>query len=98
MSALRRFLDLSACRVFTIRQQFGFGLLFAALGAASLSVVLLHSAPSLPPVVLLDPKIERFENDYSVFRIRFEWRGLELPSCHIVAWHQTGKWTARCWA
>ena len=90
-STLRRVLS---CRILTARQQFAFALTFAVLGAAA-AFALEPPSPTIP-VTLLDPVIERFEADYSVYRLRFAIAGDEIDPCHIVAWHQTGKWTVRC--
>ena len=68
--------------------------IFMLLGAGLLFTwKLSHTSPR---VMVLDPMIERFETDYSVYRLRFAVDGVELAPCHIVAWHQTGKWTMRC--
>ncbi len=98
LRALREFFDLSACQVFTVRQQIAAALLVAALGALGVLAALAWWLQRLPAVqvTVLDPVIERFERDYSVYRIRFAWLGAEIEPCHIVAWHETGKWTVRC--
>jgi len=111
--AVRAFLDLSACRVFTVRQQIAAALVIGLLGCLATLAALawgLRRLPEVPvtlldpvierlaeaPVTLLDPVIERAEADYSVYRLRFAWLGAEIAPCHIVAWHQSGKWTVRC--
>lgn len=76
-------------RVRLVLRSFGWGL---ALGIALMWCTMHFAAP----VRLLDPMIERAEADYSIYRVRFEWMGVETAPCHFVAWHQTGKWTARC--
>lgn len=83
-----------ACRILTAGQQAIFSLGFAALGAVAAAAW--WPSRTVDPVVLLDPVIERSEADYSVYRLRFASSGTELAPCHIVAWHQTGKWTVRC--
>ena len=92
-SAVRRALS---CRILTAWQQLAFALAFAALGAGALFAWRLDRVA--PQVTVLDPMIERFEADYSVYRLRFAADGVELAPCHIVAWHQTGKWSVRCWS
>ena len=90
-SVVRRVLS---CRILTAWQQLAFALAFAALGAGVLFAWRLDRVT--PQVTVLDPMIERFEADYSVYRLRFEVGGVETSPCHIVAWHQTGKWGVRC--
>lgn len=94
--AWREFLDLSACRVFTVRQQIVWALACAAIGAAAAAVTAALQVDRLAPVTVLPPETERLQPDYSVYRIRFEWRGVEIPSCHIVIYGGTGKWTVKC--
>ena len=94
--ALREFFDLSACRVFTMRQQILWALACGAIGAVAVSAAALLHADRLAPVDVLTPEIERFQPDYSVYRIRFGWRGMEISSCHIVIYGETGKWTVKC--
>ena len=90
-SRLRRVLS---CRVLTAWQQVSFAFAFVILGAVLVATLKLPRP--YDPVVILDPVIERHETDYSVYRLRFAALGAELPPCHIVAWHQTMKWTVRC--
>lgn len=93
----RAFLDLSACRIFTVRQQIAAVLFVAALGAVgALMAEASYDAKNPAPVKLLDPVIERFDPEsYSVYRIVFEHRGIE-SWCHIVIYSATGTWNVKC--
>lgn len=94
--ALREFCDLSACRVFTLRQQLAAAAFLAALGALAALLLTDWYARRVPaPVTILQPVIERSAEDYSVYRIPFEHRGA-VTNCHIVLWSDRGKWTVRC--
>ena len=91
-SALRRVLG---CRVLTAWQQAAFGIVFAVLGVG---VVLAWELNRIAPTVtVLDPVIERFEKDYSVYKLRFAAGGVELAPCHLVVYGESGKWNVRCW-
>jgi len=94
--ALREFVDLSACDIFTVRQQLLRSCLAAAIGAATALVVAGWQMDHIAPVIVSGAEIERLQPDYSVYRIRFEWRGIEISSCHIVIYGETGKWTVKC--
>ncbi len=90
--ALREFVDLSACRIFTLRQQLAWALACALIGAAAVVAL----SPWWPVrAAVLAPEIERAGEDYSVFRIPFEFLGAETW-CHIVIYGKRGKWTVRC--
>lgn len=95
LRALREFLDLSACRVLTVRQQIAFALVCAALGAAGAVVAAAHQLERIAPVAVFSGEIERFQPDYSVYRLRFQWRGHEISSCHIVIYGDR-KWAVKC--
>ena len=96
LRALREFLDLSACRVFTVWQQIVWALALAALGAiAALVASDEYHRRHRAEVTLKTPVIERLAPDYSVYRIVFEHRGAE-SWCHIVIYGETGKWTVKC--
>lgn len=96
--ALREFADLTACRVFTQLQQLALALLCAAIGAAAALVYVAEREPAaLASFKALDPVIERVDTDYSIYRLRWQLLGVEVKPCHLVAWHQTGKWTLKCW-
>lgn len=90
-STLRR---VFGCRVLTAWQQMKVACVFTLLGAGLLFAWKLDH--NTPQVMILDPMIERFETDYSVYRLRFAVGGVETQPCHFVAWHQSGKWSARC--
>jgi hypothetical protein len=94
--AVREFLDLSACRVFTTWQQILWALAFAAIGAAGAIAAVVLQVERIEPVAVSDVEIQRLQPDYSVYRVRFEWRGREISSCHIVTYGETGKWTVKC--
>lgn len=94
--AVREFLDLSACRVFTVWQQIVWALFCAAIGAAAAAIAIAMQIERVEPVSVAGVEIERLKPDYSVYRVRFEWRGAEVSSCHIVVYGETGKWTVKC--
>ena len=92
-SSLRRILG---CRVLTAWQQAAFACAFALLGVALVLAWRLDRAAP-PQITVLDPVIERFEPDYSVYRLRFAANGAEIAPCHLVVYGETGKWNVRCW-
>ena len=94
--AVREFLDLSACRVFTVRQQILWALACGAIGAAVVAAAAARQIERIAPVIVAGVEIERLKPDYSVYRIRFEWNAVEISSCHIVIYGETGKWTVKC--
>lgn len=83
------------CRILTAWQQISFALMFILLGAGLLFAWGLNRIA--PVVSVLDPVIERFEPDYSVYKIRFTVDGVETAPCHIVIYSETVKWNVRCW-
>lgn len=89
---LRAFLDLSACRVFTVRQQCAWALLWAGLGASA-AVVGQASGVESAVVHRAAPQIvvERFKSDYSVARVEFA-----QAWCHVVIYHGTGAFAIQC--
>lgn len=62
---------------------------------AAVFVAYLRLAAPVPPVTLLQPVVEHSTDQYTVHRLRFEWRGTE-KSCEFVVYHDRLTWRLQC--
>jgi hypothetical protein len=94
---LRRALDPERCLMLTVAQRFVRACAWFVLGAFALMalVVAAHFALPVAPVNLLDPQIEHRARDYTIYRLRFEWRGVE-KSCRFTVYHDRQTWRLEC--
>lgn len=90
-----RLLDLQRRASITRAQRIKRAALWLLAGAAAAVAALQEHERRYSAVELLEPQIEHAGPRFTIYRLGFEWRGIE-KSCRLVVFEDSRKWSLQC--